>query len=112
MTRRHRHGAFCDICGCWCGPDKITDHHIKKRAVFGPNDYKLKPLCRACHDLVETEVSKRENELLIENQKYLYFDSYYSVRRGVWNESKRNSRKHGKDDRTDGPEHRKNPRSN
>jgi hypothetical protein len=92
MTRRHRNGEYCDICGKWCGPKEITDHHLKKRAVFGPNDWNLKPLCRHCHDLVEIEVTKRENTILRENFKNINLDGYSFVKRLVKNERKNTRR--------------------
>lgn len=96
MTRRYRNGAFCDICGEWCRPDEITSHHLKKRKVYGPNEWNLKPLCRTCHDLVEIEVTKRENTILRENFKNINLDGYSYVKRRVQNDTRRNARNNGR----------------
>lgn len=41
----------------------LTEHHIWKRSVWGPNDYTVF-LCRDCHDDLERKVRVMENMIL------------------------------------------------
>lgn len=41
----------------------LTEHHIWKRSVWGPNDYTVF-LCRDCHDELERKVRIMENMIL------------------------------------------------
>jgi transposase-like protein len=42
-----------------CKSTEITEHHIRKRSVFGPNNFVVY-LCRKCHTRLETFVAKGE----------------------------------------------------
>lgn len=59
LMKVYREGK-CLICGSYTD---LTMHHIRKRAVFGNNDYVGFP-CRNCHDAIEKSVSFMEAEVL------------------------------------------------
>ncbi len=54
----------------------LTEHHIWKRSVWGPNGHTVF-LCRECHDKLETKVRIMENMILrlfMPCYKALYYD--------------------------------------
>jgi transcription elongation factor Elf1 len=67
-----------------CGHKKLTCHHIRKRAVFGENNF-IVYFCRKCHDRLEVLVTTGEVFALRDN--YLEFrmeiDSMINNLRGV-----------------------------
>jgi len=57
--------GYCPICkqhGLY-----LTRHHIWKTHVWGQDQKKQKKkiwICRLCHDQIEQEITRRENEVL------------------------------------------------
>lgn len=60
----------------------LTEHHIWKRSVWGPNDYTVF-LCRDCHDELEAKVRIMENMVL-----RLFMFCYRSLYRDFMNKKK------------------------
>lgn len=61
--------GICPVCK---QHRKLTRHHIFRSAVW--RDYEdtqehILLVCRSCHDLIEQEVTKRENEILQKHQE-------------------------------------------
>lgn len=52
--------GICPVCK---REDILTTHHIKKRAVFGENEY-VGIICRKCHDDIDRLVKVFENQIL------------------------------------------------
>ena len=58
----------------------LTEHHIWKRSVWGPNDYTVF-LCRDCHDELERKVRIMEN-MILRLFMFCYDALYYDFMNG------------------------------
>lgn len=55
-----------DICPICLQRKRLTKHHIWRRAVFGrtPKNNETEYICNECHQTLEAEITKKENEVL------------------------------------------------
>lgn len=53
----------CEICG---ERKRLTKHHIFRRAVWGRTrkNNEVSYICRDCHDILESEITRKENQIL------------------------------------------------
>ena len=78
--------GHCDCCGISFKRVIPTKHHILKTFVFKNYDSSqsvyAKRVCRRCHDIIEREITARENAIL-RTMADMYISAYYDVRESI-----------------------------
>ena len=83
LSHNKQRAGICPICKDYY--QKLSEHHILKRMVWGygkNNQYYTVYICDYCHPEVEKEITRREGIVLKEKREVIYEDVILSFIEG------------------------------